>query len=172
MTLYNVYLQREIGVKFLDIEADSPAEAASAARGMATGFADRIDDDKDLSAWVELAEPGRSQPGVTLDFPAGRIRRAAPALLEALIDLLGDRPSVQHGQCVWCGRDYRTDDPEFDIQTGYCPSDDCPSHKARTIITELAAIRPASPPCGAPPINRSGETAAAARIVATPDDRG
>ncbi len=92
MTLYHVYLRREIGVKFLDIEADSPEEAASTVRGMATGFADRIDDCEDLSARIDVAEPGQAQPAVTLDFPAGRIRQAAPKLLAALKKLM---PFVQ-----------------------------------------------------------------------------
>ncbi len=82
MTLYNVYLQREIGATFLDIEADSPEDAASKARRIATGFADRIDDGEDLSAKVEVAEPTRAHPALTLDFPAGRVRLSAPEFLE------------------------------------------------------------------------------------------
>jgi hypothetical protein len=84
---YNVYLHREIGVKFLAVEADSPEDAASTAGGMATGGADRIDDGDALSARVELAEPGGDQPAVTLDFPVGRLRKAAPDLLGLLRDI-------------------------------------------------------------------------------------
>lgn len=49
-------------------------------------------------------------------------------LLDALIDLLGDLPSVQGGECAHCGREYH------DIEYGDCPSDDCPSFKARAEI--------------------------------------
>jgi hypothetical protein len=69
---------------------------------------------------------------------------AAPELLEALIDLLGDQPSVQHGQCLHCERDYRDTNPDFEIETGDCLSGDCPSYKARAAIAK--ARRAASAP--------------------------
>jgi hypothetical protein len=53
-------------------------------------------------------------------------------LVEALRDLLGDRPSVQSGECVHCGRSYAKD------LMGDCPSDDCPSSNARVIIAKVA----------------------------------
>jgi hypothetical protein len=55
----------------------------------------------------------------------------APELLEALRDLLGDRPDVQGGVCQTCGRDYI---PE--ILEGPCPADDCPAYKARAAIAK------------------------------------
>src|SRR5271166_427119 len=60
-------------------------------------------------------------------------------LLAALKDLLGDQPSVQNFQCVRCGRDYRDID-EWAIETGDCPSDDCPSYHARAVIAEAEAM--------------------------------
>ena len=59
-----------------------------------------------------------------------RVMHAAPELLRALEDLLGDLPSVQGGVCQHCGREYQ------DIFSGDCPSDDCPSFKARAAIAK------------------------------------
>ena len=59
-----------------------------------------------------------------------RAMHAAPKMLAALENLLGDLPSVQNGHCCHCGRDYEAD------LTGNCPSDDCPSFVARTAIAE------------------------------------
>jgi hypothetical protein len=55
-------------------------------------------------------------------------------LLEALRDLLGDRPDVQGGICQRCGRDYIGDFIEGD-----CPSDDCPAYRARAAIAKATA---------------------------------
>jgi hypothetical protein len=60
-------------------------------------------------------------------------------LLAALKDLLGDQPSVQNFQCFRCGRDYRDID-DLAIETGDCPSDDCPSYHARAVIAEAEAM--------------------------------
>jgi hypothetical protein len=57
-------------------------------------------------------------------------------LLAALKDLLGDKPSVQDFQCTRCARDYRAYD---ELETGDCPSDDCPSYHARAAIAEAEA---------------------------------
>ncbi len=115
---YNVYLHREIGVKFLDIEADSPEDAASTARGMATGFADRIDDHEDLSASVDLAESGRSQPAVTLNFAAGRLRQAAPSQA-MIIDLVQQGlMTLQEGEAEFDGVMYWFDHRQPDWCVG------------------------------------------------------
>jgi hypothetical protein len=60
-----------------------------------------------------------------------RLRLAARDVLEALEDLLGDRPAVQGGICQHCGRDYIGDFLEGD-----CLSDDCPGEKARAAIAK------------------------------------
>jgi hypothetical protein len=57
-----------------------------------------------------------------------RLRQSNAQMLEALEDLLGDRPDVQEGKCVRCGREYA------DIDYCECPSDDCPAFKARAAI--------------------------------------
>jgi len=52
-------------------------------------------------------------------------------LIEALKNLLGDRPTVQGGICQCCGRGYIGDFFEGD-----CASDDCPSSIARAAIAK------------------------------------
>jgi hypothetical protein len=96
---------------------------------------------------IEVRIPMQDDPAPEPDEPAAamgaeanaRLIAAAPELLEALKDLLGDQPNVQNGQCVWCGREYRDPDPDFDIQTGDCPCDDCPSSIARSAIAKATA---------------------------------
>jgi hypothetical protein len=73
------------------------------------------------------------------DIANARLIAAAPKLLAALIDLLGDRPSVQEGRCIRCGREYGEYKPDWAIETGDCPSDDCPSFIARAAIAEATA---------------------------------
>jgi hypothetical protein len=97
MTTYNVHIHREVLLTYGDVDADSPEDAASTARGFATGGADRIDDCEDLSARVELDDPARHQPLVTLDFPAGRQRKAAAKLLDSLKNVLDS-------YCYWLPR--------------------------------------------------------------------
>jgi hypothetical protein len=60
-----------------------------------------------------------------------RVQLAAPKLLEALQDVLGDRPSVQGGICQHCGRDYISE-----FMEGDCDSDDCAGVKARIVIAQ------------------------------------
>lgn len=36
--------------------------------------------------------------------------------------------TIQNGICQCCARDYNDPDPEYHIESGRCPSDDCPSH--------------------------------------------
>jgi len=61
---------------------------------------------------------------------------AAPAMYEALKDLLGELGDLHDGsiselQCHWCGRYYD------DLPSGsLCPSDDCPGYKARAALAQ------------------------------------
>lgn len=59
-------------------------------------------------------------------------------LVAALRDLLGDRPDIQDGQCIKCGRDYR-DEPALEF--GTCPCDDCPAYEAHRLLAELEEVR-------------------------------
>ena len=54
-------------------------------------------------------------------------------LFAALHDLLGDRPDIQSGGCIRCGRDYRA---EPELEGGNCPSDDCPGYRARQLCAD------------------------------------
>ena len=84
---------------------------------------------------VAVASPLPHAP----DFPerAGNahLLAAAPDLLYALEDLLGDNPDVQGGVCRHCGRDYPGSDND-DMLTGDCPADDCPAYGARAAIAK------------------------------------
>jgi hypothetical protein len=130
---------------FGGIEAASPEAAAAIARDKPTDQADSIDDECDgetLAALVDVAGDEAHRHTRAIDFEPERQRKAARRLLAALKDLLGDRPSVQDFQCIRCGRDYRAYD---ELETGDCPSDDCPSYHARVAIAEAeaAGITPA-----------------------------
>lgn len=59
-----------------------------------------------------------------------RLARTNAELLAALDDLLGDQTDIQDGQCLRCGRDYRS---EPDLERTFCPSDDCPAFRARQV---------------------------------------
>ena len=67
---------------------------------------------------------------------------AAPAMYEALKDLIGDLGDLHGGsiaelQCHWCGRDY-----EDEEAGGLCPSDDCPGYIARQAIAQAEGRHP------------------------------
>jgi hypothetical protein len=59
-----------------------------------------------------------------------RLAVLSAELFAALHDLLGDRPDIQSGGCIRCGRDYRA---EPELEGGNCPSDDCPGYRARQL---------------------------------------
>jgi hypothetical protein len=121
---------------WIDIEADTPEEALAQARLQDSDLIAAVKDEESWP-WDEFTvyDPSGKQLLHALDDASQR--KAVPELLEALIDLLGDRPSVQGGICQHCGRDYIGDMIEGD-----CPSDDCPSFKARAAIAK-ATGRPA-----------------------------
>ena len=89
MTIYNVYIHRDIRLTFEGVEAQTPEFALRIARDGLTSDADDIDESgEDLSASVEVdgdEDHGRS---VTIDFEAERLRKTAPALLDALQETL------------------------------------------------------------------------------------
>jgi hypothetical protein len=120
-------------IAYLDpVEADTPEEAIAIARRRPEKLIDTAEECNGQYPWDEFAvndESGNELLHV-LD-PEARLREAAPLLLEALKDLLGDRPSVQGGVCQYCGRDYISEFLE-----GNCPSDDCPSFQARAAIAK------------------------------------
>jgi hypothetical protein len=148
MTLYHVHIYREMKLLFNRIEADTPEAAAAIARDKPTDDADHIDDcdGENLAALVDVLGDEQYEKSVTIDFEAERLRKAAPRLLNALIDLLGDLPSVQNGTCVHCGREYH------DVETGNCPSEDCPSFEPRALIAELGTLPIKSPSSPARPL--------------------
>lgn len=143
MTTYNIHIYREMRLVFGGIEAGTHEAAASIARDKPTAEADSIDDceGENLAALVDVAGDEEYAQSRMIDFEPERHRQAAPKLLAALKDLLGDRPSVQGGICQHCGRDYIGD-----LIEGDCPSDDCPSYHARTAIGEAEAAGIAAAP--------------------------
>src|SRR5271165_2005856 len=138
MTHYNVHIYREMRLMFEGIEADSPEAAASIARDKLTSDANLIDDcdGETFAALVDLAGDEDYRHSRGIDFEAERLRKTAPKLLAALIDLVGDKPDIQNGQCIRCGRDYRAY-PEDEGEN--CPSDDCPAYQARAAIAKAKA---------------------------------
>lgn len=85
MTLYNVHVYREMRLRFIGIEADTPQAAADIAHGSPTKDADDIDDrdGQDLSALVDTLGDEEYEDSKTIDFEAGRLLNAAPDLLAA-----------------------------------------------------------------------------------------
>jgi hypothetical protein len=119
-------------IAYLDeVEADTPEEAIAVARQRHDELIDTAEECNGQYPWDEFAVYDESGNELLhlLDEPA-RLRDAAPELLEALVDLLGDLPSVQHGRCAHCGREYG------DIERGACPSEDCPSFTASAAIAK------------------------------------
>ena len=119
-------------ISWLEMEAGTPEEAVAKARAKDADLLDAAEECNSGYLWSEFTvydESGKQLLHV-LDAE-DRLRQAAPILLEALKDLLGDRPSVQGGVCQHCGRDYIDE-----FLTGDCPSDDCPSFHARAAIAK------------------------------------
>lgn len=86
MTLYNVHIYREMRLFFPGIEAATPDEAARIAAEKPTADADYTEDcDGDnLAALVDVVGDDEFEHSVTIDFDHERVRKAAPALMEAL----------------------------------------------------------------------------------------
>ncbi len=90
MTRYNVHIYREMRLVFEGIEASSPEEAAALARDRLTEDAGHIEDcdGEDLGALVDVVGDNQYEQSVMIDFDGERLRKAAPALLEALGDCI------------------------------------------------------------------------------------
>lgn len=90
MTIYNVHIYREMRLFFDGIEADTPEAAAAIARDGLAEDADAIDecDGEDFAALVDMQGDTDFERSVTIDFAPERRRKAAPALLAALEELL------------------------------------------------------------------------------------
>jgi hypothetical protein len=90
MTKYNVHVYREMRLFFPGIEANTPEEAATKARDLATADADDITscDGETLAALVDVVGDDQFEHSITIDFESERLRKAAPVLLEALVSIL------------------------------------------------------------------------------------
>ena len=93
--------------------------------------ADVIDDrERAVFGDVTEQETATAEFIVTACNAHARLEALNAELLAALHDLLGDRPDIQSGGCIRCGRDYRAA-PE--LEGGNCPSDDCPGYRAHQL---------------------------------------
>ena len=69
------------------------------------------------------------------DIANARLIAAAPDLLEALVDLLGDGGDIaEDGMCFHCGRDYIASDDAPPLV--HCPAEDCAGTIARAAIAK------------------------------------
>ncbi|WP_422927487.1 hypothetical protein [Singulisphaera sp. PoT] len=86
MIQYIVHLYREMRLTFEGIEAKSCEAAAHIARDKLTGDAEDIADcdGETLSALVDVADDAQYEQSCMIDFEPERLRKAAPALLDAL----------------------------------------------------------------------------------------
>jgi hypothetical protein len=87
MTLYHVHIYREMRLYFPAIEADSPKAAAQFAAGKPTGDAEYTEDcdGENIAALIDVDGDEQYSQSVTIDFEAGRLRKAAGDLLAALV---------------------------------------------------------------------------------------
>ena len=83
MTLYTVYIYREMLLKFEGIEATTPEEAAEMACDKPTNDAEKIEDceGKNIGALVDVVGDDQHEQSVTINFEPQRLRKAARELL-------------------------------------------------------------------------------------------
>ena len=128
--------------RVIDFEQELQRKAAVELKAALTWLLDDLTDagqDRDPKTGEMYDSVAFSRDALIRSRQAGIATEPAVAqLLAVLKDLLGDQPSVQHFKCIHCGRIYD------DIETGDCPSDDCPSHHARAVIAEAKAAGIAS----------------------------
>jgi hypothetical protein len=86
MTLYNIHLYREMRLFFPGIEAPAPDEAARIAADKLTQDAEYAEDcdGENLAALVDVVGDDQYEQSQMIDFESERLRKAAPALLNAL----------------------------------------------------------------------------------------
>jgi hypothetical protein len=86
MTLYNVHLYREVHLAYESIEADTAHAALAIAIDKSVGAADDIDDcaGEAFVAIIDVAGDDQHARSVSIEFDAGRLRKAAPDMLDAL----------------------------------------------------------------------------------------
>ncbi len=105
MTTYNVHLYREMRLYFPAIEANFPEEAAQIAADKPTAEAEQIHDceGETLSALVDVQGDEEYRQSVNVDFEVERLRKAAPALLEAcqLLDRAYRDGEARGGSILW-----------------------------------------------------------------------
>ncbi len=109
MTIYNVYIYREMRLVFGGIEAETPEAAAFIARDKLTEEADSIDDcnGDDLSALVDEAGDEQYERTVAIDFEVERQRRAASQMLDALRAFIAaDALAAECGEWKWENLDH------------------------------------------------------------------
>lgn len=85
MPMYTIHLYREMKLRFDDVIAPSAHAAADLAYEMPTGQAAAIGecDGETFSALADLADDENYEHSQMIDYPAERLRQAAPQLLEA-----------------------------------------------------------------------------------------
>lgn len=97
MTYYNVHVYREMRLRFDNIEATSPEEAAEKARDRHFDDADDWSDceGESSAALVDVCGDDEFKLSRMIDFEPGRLLKAAPKLgaaLAGLLDALGGLP--------------------------------------------------------------------------------
>ena len=132
MTKYNVHLYREMRLTFVDIEADTPTDAAAIARDRPTDDADNIEDcdGENYAALVDLAGTDDFGDSVTIDFEPERLRKAAVALSAALKAILPYAEN-EHASLLECGK--RDGDPSIEAEAEAC------GHAINRAATAIAA---------------------------------
>lgn len=101
---YHVHLYREMRLTFADVEASSHEEAATIARDKPSEEADGIDDcgGESFAALVDVAGDESHEHSRMLGFEEERLRKAAPALLEALRAFLAvDEMAAECAEWKW-----------------------------------------------------------------------
>ena len=101
-----------------------------------TAFYDS-DNNEVVGVNVSMYDDGEEDADIKVSASDARLIAAAPDLLHALKDLLGEGPDIyvtEKGEvCIGCGRDY-SDDEAWD--EAYCMSDDCLRTMARAAIAK------------------------------------